>query len=112
MKNYVSTGNTLTITAAAAIASGAGVLAGSIFGVAAGDIAIGVEGTIALTGVYDLPKAASQAWTVGEKIYWDNATGACTTVATANTLIGIAVLAVGGGATETTGRVRLNGTAA
>ena len=35
MKNYVSSGATLTITAGADIASGAGVLVGSLFGVAA-----------------------------------------------------------------------------
>ncbi|WP_323004722.1 DUF2190 family protein [Denitromonas sp.] len=112
MKNYVSSGATLTITAAAAITSGDGVLAGSIFGVAAGDIANGAEGTINLTGVYNLPKVGSQAWTVGAKVYWDASEAECTTTATDNTLIGVAVLAVGSGAGETTGRVRLNGTAA
>ncbi len=112
MKNYVSSGATLTITAGANIASGAGVLAGAIFGVAAGDIANGAVGTINLTGVYDLPKVGSQAWTVGAKVYWDAANARCTTVASGNTLIGVAALAVGSGAGETTGRVRLNGTAA
>ena len=71
MKNFIATGNTLTITAEADIASGAGVLIGSIFGVATGPIANGAEGVINLTGVYDLPKTASQAWTVGAKVYWD-----------------------------------------
>ena len=112
MKNFVSVGDTLTITAGADIASGAGVLVGSIFGVAAGAIANGADGTINLTGVYDLPKVGSQAWTVGAKVYWDAANARCTTVASGNTLIGVAVLAVGSGAGETTGRVRLNGTAA
>ena len=111
MKNFIATGNTLTITAEADIASGAGVLIGSIVGVATGPIANGAEGVINLTGVYDLPKTASQAWTVGAKVYWDNTAKACTTTVGSNTLIGIAVLAVGGGAGETTGRVRLNGAA-
>lgn len=112
MKNYVSSGATLTITPGANIASGAGVLAGAIFGVAAGAIASGAEGTINLTGVYDLPKVGSQAWTVGAKVYWDAAIARCTTAASGNTLIGVAVLPVGSGAGETSGRVRLNGTAA
>jgi predicted RecA/RadA family phage recombinase len=111
MKNFVQHGNAVTITAASAVGSGGGVLVGALFGVAAGDIAVGQEGVINVTGVYDLPKAASQAWTVGARIYWDAATGRCTTVATDNTAIGVAVLAVGGGAGETTGRVRLNGAA-
>lgn len=108
MKNFKSQGNTLTFTAGAAYSSGDGVLVGTIFGVAAGDIANGAEGVINLDGVYELTKAASQAWTVGAPIYWD-ATGAKTTnVADGNTLIGSAVLAVGSGAGETLGQVRLN----
>lgn len=111
MKNYVSDGETLDITAADAVASGGGVLAGTIFGVATGDITAGAQGVIGLCGVYDLPKAASQAWTIGAKVYWDNAAKVCTTVATSNTLIGIACLTVGGTSDEIIGRVRLNGTA-
>lgn len=111
MKNFVSQGNTLEITAAADIASGDGVLTGALFGVAAGDIATGATGIVNLTGVYDLPKKASQAWTVGAKIYWDDTEKHCTTAATDNTLIGAAVLAVGNTASEVVGRVRLNGTA-
>jgi predicted RecA/RadA family phage recombinase len=107
MKNFVAAGDTLTITAGADIASGAGVLVGSLFGVAAGAIANGAQGVINLTGVYDLPKAGSQAWTVGALVYWTGT--ACTTTASTNKLIGVAVAAVGSGAGETTGRVRLNG---
>lgn len=111
MKNFVSQGATLEITAAADIASGDGVLTGSLFGVAAGDIANGATGIVNLTGVYDLPKKDTQAWTVGVKVYWDDTNKHCTTAASGNTLIGAAVLAVGAGAAEVIGRVRLNGTA-
>lgn len=111
MKNFIAVGNTLTITAEADIASGAGVLVGSLFGVADGHIAEGAEGVINLTGIYDLPKQPSQAWTVGAKIYWDAGNARCTTTASSNTLIGIAVLATGGTAGEIVGRVRLNGAA-
>jgi predicted RecA/RadA family phage recombinase len=106
MKNFVAVGDTLTITAGADIDSGDGVLVGSIFGVAAGDIANGAEGVINLRGVYDLPKVGSQAWTVGVRVYWTGT--ACTTTASSNKLIGVAVAAVGSGAGETTGRVRLS----
>lgn len=109
MKNYIAPGLRLTITAGAAYASGAGVLVGSIFGVAEGFIDNGAEGVIVVEGIFDLPKAPSQAWTVGALIYWDAANARCTNVATGNKLIGVAVLAVGSGAGETTGRVRLNG---
>jgi len=110
MKNFLSQGNTLTFTAAAAYSSGDGVLLGSIFGVAAGDIANGDDGVLNLVGTYQLVKTASQAWTVGAAIYWDDGNSECTTVAEDNVLIGAAVAAVGSGAEETLGNVRLNGT--
>ena len=47
-------------------------------------------------------------WTVGAKVYWDDTNNRCTTVATDNTLIGVAVEAVASGAGDTIGRVRLN----
>ena len=107
MKNFVAAGDTLTITAGADIASGDGVLVGSLFGVATGAIANGAQGVINLVGVYDLPKVGSQAWTVGALVYWTGT--ACTATASTNKLIGVAVAAVGSGAGETIGRVRLNG---
>ncbi|NDR57129.1 DUF2190 family protein [Aliiruegeria sabulilitoris] len=112
MKNFLSHGHTLTFTngSGSDLASGAGHLQGAIFGVCADAVANGAEGTLNLTGTYELPKAASQAWAVGAKIYWDGSEA--TTVDTDNTLIGVAAAAVGSGATEILGAVRLNGTAA
>ena len=112
MKNYVSEGDFLTFTAGANASSGDAVVVGSIFGVATADITSGEQGTIALTGVYELTKAPSEAWSVGDKVYWDATNWYATTSsgAGANQLIGAAVEAVGGGATDTIGKVRLNGT--
>ena len=109
MKNYVQPGNTITLTAPYAVTSGDGLLVGSIFGVAAGTAAVGEAVEAALTGVYDLKKVASQAWTAGDKVYWDNTAKEATKTTTSNTLIGVAVVAVAGGAGDTIGRVRLNG---
>lgn len=109
MKNYVQPGDTITFTAGADIASGAGVLIGTLFGVATTAVANGASGEAAVVGVFDLVKVGSQAWTVGAKIYWDDSNKRCTTVSTSNTLIGVATAAVGSGAGETVGRVRLNG---
>ena len=67
-----------------------------------------VDADGALVGVFDITKVGSQAWTVGAKIYWDDTNKRCTTVATDNTLIGVAVEAVASGASDTIGRVRLN----
>ena len=109
MKNFIAVANVLTVIAPAAVTSGQGVLVGAMFGVAARDAANGAEVELNLVGVFDLPKAASQAWTVGQRIYWDNTAKNTTNVVGTNTLIGVATIPVGGTAGETTGRVRLNG---
>ena len=109
MKNYVQPGNTITLTAPYAVTSGDGLLVGSIFGVAASTAASGDPVETALEGVYDLKKVASQAWAVGDKIYWDNTAKNTTKTLTSNTLIGVATDVVAGGATDLIGRVRLNG---
>ena len=108
MKNYVQPGNTITLAAPSAVASGDGLLVGSIFGVASGDAANGESIEVALVGVFDLKKVASQAWSAGDKVYWDNTNKEATKTATATTLIGVAVEAVAGGAGDTIGQVRLN----
>ena len=107
MKNFIARGETLEITAAADIASGAGVLVGATFGVAAGDIAEGDKGIINLGGVYELPKVSAQAWTQGARIYWEAAENRCTTTASGNTLIGTAYAAAAN--PSAAGQVRLNG---
>jgi len=109
MKNYVQPGNTITLAAPYAVASGDGLLVGAIFGVATGAAASGDNVEAGLVGVYDLAKAPSQAWSVGAKVYWDNTNRRCTTTASGNTLIGVATEAVPGGAGDVVGRVRLNG---
>ena len=108
MKNFVQPGNTITLTAPYAVASGDGLLVGAVFGIAAGTAASGEPVEAALVGVYDLKKTASQAWAVGDKVYWDNTAKEATKTTTSNTLIGAAVAAVAGGAGYTIGRVRLN----
>ncbi|RJL22159.1 DUF2190 family protein [Paracoccus siganidrum] len=110
MKNFVQPGNTITLTAPYAVASGDGLLVGAIFGVAAGTAASGDPVEAALVGVFDLKKTASQAWAVGDKVYWDNTAKEATKTTTSNTLIGVAIEAVAGGAGDTIGRVRLNAT--
>ena len=109
MKTYIQPGHAITLLAPYAVESGDGLLVGSIFGVASHDAALGAEVETQLTGVLDLAKTASQAWTAGAKVYWDNAAKRVTNVASGNTLVGVAVLAVGSGADEIVGRVRLNG---
>ena len=109
MKTYVQPGNTITLTAPYAVVSGVGLLVASIFGVAAGAAALGEAVEAAFTGVFDITKIGSQAWTKGARIYWDDTNKRATNVATSNTLIGVATEAVAGGAGDTIGQVRIKG---
>jgi predicted RecA/RadA family phage recombinase len=112
MRNYVGVGDSITVTVAAGsdavdLSSGDGYLIGSIFGVAAYDAAIGEDVVLKLTGIFTLAKTTSQAWTVGQKAYWDASTAKVTTTAGSNKLIGV-ITAVAESA-ATTGQVRLSG---
>lgn len=107
MKNYVQPGDTVTVTAPAAIASGDGVLVGKLFGVAVIAAASGADVEIKTTGIFDIAKNSAEAWTQGTDIYWDNTAKVMTTTATSNTLVAKAVLAAAN--PSGTGRVRLNG---
>jgi predicted RecA/RadA family phage recombinase len=107
--NFVQVGKVVSVAAPYNVASGAGCLVGSLFGVAQFAALATAAVEIGLDGVYDLAKAGSQAWTVGARIYWDDSAKVCTTTASTNKLIGVALAAVGSGAGETTGRVLLTG---
>ena len=109
MKNFVQPGDTVTIAAPAAVTSGQGVIAGSLFGIVTTDAASGAPVAIKRTGVCTLPKTAAQEWTVGAKVYWAAATGEATTVASGNTLIGVALAAAAN--PSATGQVLLDGAA-
>lgn len=108
MKNYVAPGSHLTIPAPIDVESGEMVIAGALKGVAQFDAAEGDDVVIVTEGVFDFPKAPSQSWTVGVAVYWDAANSRTTSTSSGNTLIGAATAAVGGGAGETTGRVKIN----
>jgi predicted RecA/RadA family phage recombinase len=107
MKNYVQPGDMITFIAAAAIASGAGVLVGSLFGVSSGSYASGAQGEMKTTGVFDLTAATAATGAVGAKAYWDDTAKNVTGSATNNSLIGVFVNAKANG--ETVARIRLNG---
>lgn len=107
MKNYIQEGAILTLAAPYDVLAGAGLLVGSIFGVASTDALSGATVEAAVEGVYRLTKLSAQAWTVGALVYWDNTNKRCTTVSTSNTLIGVAVAVADN--PSATGLVRLNG---
>jgi predicted RecA/RadA family phage recombinase len=91
-KNYIQPGDVVTVAApTGGVASGAGVLVGSLFGIAATTAAQGAPVEIVTTGVFTLPKLSAQAWTVGARIYWDDTNKHCTTTASTHKLIGVAL---------------------
>ena len=79
MKNYVQKGENITVTAAAAATSGAGVLVGNLFGIAAGDAAIGEDLDLVTVGVFTMPKVATDVIAVGAPVYWDDSAKLVTT---------------------------------
>ena len=109
MRNYVEEGQSLTLTAPYIVAPGAGMLVGNIFAVAKNPAAAGVPVDAMLRGVFAMAKAAGQAWTQGQMVYWDNTALNVTTTAAGNRIIGAASQAQAAG--DTVGRVMLDGIA-
>ena len=109
MKNMAQPGHTITLPAPYALASGDGLLVGAIFGFASTSAGAGDSVETTVVGVFDIKKTASQAWAIGDRIYWDNTAKEATKTSTNNTLIGASIEPVGNSASETIGRVRLNG---
>lgn len=107
MKNYVQPGEVVTVVAAAAFTSGTAYQFGNLFGIAASSGAIGDQIELQTVGVFDVSKVSAQAWTVGQRIYWDDTAKLFTNVVASNLLVGVAVLAAVN--PSATGRVRLNG---
>ena len=106
MTNEVQRGRVITLTAPYAVASGAGALVGSIFGVAAAAYANGATGEFQLEGVFTLLKTSALAIAVGDLIYWDD-TAKVVNKTNTNKLIGVAVSAAAN--PSATVNVRLNG---
>lgn len=95
MKNFIQAGDNITVPAPATIASGAGVLVGSLFGIANSDATSGEPVVISTQGVFDLPKEATDAIAIGDAVYWDDTNDVVTVTDTGNTFIGHATAAAG-----------------
>lgn len=107
MKTFIQRGENITVSAPAAVTSGAGVLVGSLFGVANGDADNGGDVVLSTVGVYELPKKTADDLAVGETVYWDATNDEVTETITSNIKIGLAIAAAGAGVT--TAKIRLNG---
>ena len=106
-KNYVQEGEVLDYTAGgAAILSGAVVVMGARVGIALAEIPALQVGSVAVTGVWELKKAAADVVAQGALLYWDADDFQLTTVAAGNTLAGYAAAPAAGGTTSA--RIKIN----
>lgn len=106
MKNFAGgRGETFPFTSQAKSA-GDGVLQGAIFGVSLNTYLSSETGQMILVGVFTLPKTTSEAWTLGQALYWDDSTKKLTTTAGSLKRAGVAYAAAG--SADTTGPCDLN----
>jgi len=106
---FIHDGNAIDYTPGADVSAGDVVVQGDLIGIAKLDIASGTLGALAVTGVFDLPKASGDGGiTAGSEVYWDEAEAVAKTDSEsgANKKLGKAVAAAGD--TDTTVRVRLS----
>jgi predicted RecA/RadA family phage recombinase len=100
MKNYVQPGDVISAVAPYQRNSGeAALLGGSLFGVAVDTVASGATGVFAREGVYDITKAttAGEAYTLGQRLFWDNTNKRITSTSTSNVAVGVCVVAAATG---------------
>ena len=100
MKNYIQDGDTLTVTAPAAVASGDFVQVGRVRGIAVTSAASGAQVELKTTGVYDIPKTGTEEFaSVGLPVYVVLSGNGVKTVTTAsgtsNVLVGVNVATSG-----------------
>lgn len=92
MKTYQQKGEVLTLTPAAAVASGVGYLFGqALFGVATNDVAINTPGEFITEGVVEIGKTSALAISVGDRLYWDSVNKVVNKTSAAQQCVGVAV---------------------
>ncbi len=102
MRNYVQPGDGVTIPAPGPIKSGDVVTIGALIGVAATDAGAGDDVSLALRGVFDLPKAGAEILSLGAEV---EVSGGEVTALDAGPKIGVVV--VDAAADDPTARVRI-----
>ncbi len=107
-KNFVQNGENITWTngTGSDVASGDLVVIGVRVGVALVDIADGDSGTVAMSGVFEVPKEAALEISQGDLLYCDATSGELDKTTTDQTLAGYAFAAAAGAASVV--RVKLN----
>lgn len=105
---FIHDGSEIDYTPSGAVAAGDVIEQGELIGVAKRAIAANELGSIAVSGVFDFPKAtsSSSAIAVGAKCYWDAGGEIAETDTSGNVYIGKCTLTAG--ADDATVRIRLD----
>ena len=109
MQNFLQKGRVLELVMPYDRTAGQGVKVGAIFGVLKSDALNTTTGEVLTEGVFALTKKDSQAWSQGDRIYWDDSNKWCSNTNTDGQFIGIARDAVASGSGHTVGNVKLEG---
>ncbi|MHC1655484.1 capsid cement protein [Stenotrophomonas riyadhensis] len=112
-QNFVSDGDVIpwTNTTEQQVASGQAVVVGHQLGVALVNIAAGATGSVALGGVFTLPKVPTAVFEQGEKLVWSasaKAVDGSSATAVAGDITGAAFAWAAGSAGQATAEVRLS----
>lgn len=108
MKNFLDDGDTIPIASMPEAAdSGEFLIVGELMGVAIAAFDSGSAGTLKRSGVFWLPKTTSEAWTQGQKLFW-NASTKKFTIDSSKTPVS-AVAWVAADSADTEGKVLLAG---
>lgn len=112
MKNFEAGGNNIDLIApSGGVTSGTPAVIGDLLVFPVADADEGDKFAAMVNGVFSVTKPGSQAWSEGTAIYYDATNSLFTNVASSHKKVGVAAGAVAGGAGDTTGFIRLNGTA-
>lgn len=71
MKNFIQEGQTISFVAGADYSSGDPVVLGGLMGIVVADVVSGAVGQALISKVVSVSKVSAQAWTMGQRIYWD-----------------------------------------
>lgn len=108
MKTFIQEGESLTLTApGGGVVSGTGVLIGSLFVIPTVTAAAAAKFVGLVRGVVSHAKVSAQAWTEGQRLYWNAGLSQVTSVATDGPFVGIAAEAAAN--PTATGKVLLAG---
>jgi len=105
---FVQSGDNIDYTPTADVATGAVIVQGELIGVAKRPIPANTQGSLAVDGVFDFPKATAvgSAIGMGALVYWNATAQQATTTASGNKLIGKSIKAAADA--DVTIRVRLS----